>query len=269
MIQMLEQLYYELFYLLVLCLFFLSIAIAELAYVIGIGDFRLIPAVIGTAGGFVVLLISPSLIIAAFIVSGVVTIGSNLLISYAIAPKIQSGIDYGIDKILDKAFKDSDGAKPKGTARDHNYILYSDDAAERIKYLKRYMWLWRMRYTFSSNALTVFQVFTALNDALEASGVRQYYPESVITSDAGKTQGGAQMYYWIKVALTRADIVFEVGELEGAACAQLRLSSLNEDNLKLGERMDLETYAATALDWLYIIARHTLYSMDNYVSIRI
>ena len=120
-----------------------------------------------------------------------------------------------------------------------------------------------MRYNFTSHAITVFQAFSELNDALENSGLKQSYPESVITSDA------TQSYYWIKVALPRLSITIIIQTVDGATSVQLRLASFNKDGLKLSDMMDLDKYAATLLDWMYTLISNALQKMDSCVSVKI
>ena len=253
------QLLQELAAMAVLCVILLSLAIAEFMYVIGAGKHRLISAAIGSAVGLIVFSSSSSQVVAAIIVAGIVTIVSDVIITWAIAPKIGAGIDKALDKVGEK--NDGERTLPRGIARDYHYILNGASTEERTKYLNRQMEY--MRYNFTSYAVTVFQAFSELSDALENSGLKQSYPESVITSDA------TQSYYWIKVALPRLSITIVIPTVDGTTSVHLRLASFNKDGLKLKEMMDLDKYAATLLDWMYTLVGNTLRKMDNAVSVKI
>ena len=242
----------------VLCVILLSLAIAELMYVTGAGKHRLISAAIGSTVGLIVFSSSSTLVVASIVSAGIATLISNVIITWVIAPKIGAGLDKVLDNIGEK--NEGERSLPKGVERDFHMILNGATAEERTKYLSRQMEY--ARYNFSSYAITFFQAFTELNDVLENSSLKQSYPESVITYDATQT------YYWIKVALPRLSITITIMPVDNATSVLLRLTSLNEANLNLREKMDLDKYAATLLDWMYLLVGNTLQNMDNGVSIK-
>jgi hypothetical protein len=75
----------DLFYIILVAIVMIDGAIAKLMRFIGIGEHPYLSTIIGSAIGFVVIWISPTAGIAAMIVAGVATIGSNLLLTHVIA----------------------------------------------------------------------------------------------------------------------------------------------------------------------------------------
>jgi hypothetical protein len=231
----------------------IDFGISQIMRIIKVGDAQILSPIIGTVVGWLVLWFAPQSI-AGIIVGAVVTIASNLILTYLIYPSLD-------DKVGDKLEKSTEKFIQKSDNSEYAKALFSPDAETRVKYLCRHM-RYKKFYCFNFSADTEL-AFRAVEEAVcDPEGLANDYPDIKIQSyrydpSVENPQGH------IEFALPNLKIIFisSHGRDEEDIFA-LGIYKYNDDGMKLKESIAFESNAGHLLDKIYMLASEAIKSVD-------
>ena len=218
-----------------------------------------ISAIIGSAAGIAIVLISPFTWIAAIIVALIVMVLSNFLITKFVAPKLDDVFDATIGKATDNMIA-------KGENRDFQKILASDDSKERVKFLMRYFGhsqgKWFYAFTTNAPALQIYQQLVASKESL------RFYSASNITIENGENEA----YYFFKFTITNGVyFVLKIFRNSNVPNVGITINGFRNayNRMKFKEGMAFEKLSATVFDAIYIFVKQGIQRLDNDYQVKI
>jgi hypothetical protein len=250
------QLFHDIAYISLFAVVLLSFAVAYIMNFIGIGEHPLLAAIAGSAIGILFLFIFPTAIVAAGIVAGIATIGSNLVLS-RLLEKLGDTME---DKFGAKVDAKIAASNTKARNRDYEKILFDPDAKERVKFLKRYFR--NNGHYFWSTAVAAERIYRVSLEKIESFGIKTAYPDMEIN------QVEAPEKYVIQFWFQESGIALLLKQADGKTDILLGFGKYNDDALKkFQERVQFEDRMAIIIDRLYLLFGHMMRELDPNIAV--
>ena len=247
------NLIYQSVYLILVVIFAVALLVSYVMSLIHFGEHPVLAFIVGAGLGTLFFYLAPGQGIAAIFVAAAATILGNLVLSNI--------LNKAGDKVMDRVESATDSYWAKSDSKEHQKILTSPDAQERIKFLLRHFRRESYRFTVSAD---MEQSYLVALQKIQAAGLTSDYPDMNIRN--GDTKSGG---FVIRLECPRYAISLAFGKKDLSFIAQLKLASYSDEGLSLSERIKLEKEAATLLDKVYILSGEALRTIDPNCSVTI